>query len=158
LATTLARLFALLGPDRVGSPRPADEHRPESLVLVDYDPPPPPEIRTESRQGRGLLTIRVLRPPVALEVLTTDADDPPRGTTACAPREIASTLQEGDAKRPRIEGPIKVASGPWEIENEWWSAGAVEREYWDIELARGGLFRIFRQKTSGEWFADGVYD
>lgn len=159
LATTLARLFALLGPERVGSPRPVDGHRPESLVLVDYTPPPPPEIHHQPRQGRGLLTIRVLRPPVALEVLTTEPIDAGLASVSIAPREISSTLQEGEAKRPRIEGPIKVASGPWELENEWWSEGAaVEREYWDIELERGGLFRIFRQRTSGEWFADGVYD
>ena len=42
LATTLARLFALLGPDRVGSPRPVDGHRPERFALVDFSPPPPP--------------------------------------------------------------------------------------------------------------------
>jgi len=157
LATTLARLFALLGPDRVGSPRPVDGHRPESSTLVEYTPPPPPEIRTEPRQGRGLLTIRVLRPPVPLEVLTGPTG--PGGANApIAPREVSSTLQEGTTQRPRIEGRIKVASGPWGLEDEWWSAGAVEREYWDIELGRGDLLRIYRQTTSGEWFADGIYD
>ncbi len=157
LATTLARLFALLGPDRVGSPRPADDHRPEGSALVEYTPPPPPEVRPEPRQGRGLLTVRVLRPPIPLEVLT-DAKSPNGDDVTIAPREIASTLQEGTAKRPRIEGRIKVASGPWGLEDEWWSANATERDYWDIELARGGLYRIYRQRTSGEWFADGVYD
>ena len=75
-----------------------------------------------------------------------------------SPREVCSTLQEGSAKRPRIEGRIKVASGPWGLEDEWWSEGVIERDYWDIELTRGGLYRIYRQRTSGEWFADGVYD
>jgi len=58
LATTLARLFALLGPDRVGSPRPVDGHRPERFSLVEYTPPAPPEIRREPRAGRGLLAVR----------------------------------------------------------------------------------------------------
>ena len=157
LATTLARLFALLGPDSVGSPRPVDGHRPEGSTLVEYTPPPPPEVHTEPRQGRGLLAIRVLRPPVPLEVLT-GPTAPDEAAAPLVPCEVSSTLQEGTAKRPRIEGRIKVASGPWGLEDEWWSEGATERDYWDIELARGGLYRIYRQRTSGEWFADGVYD
>ena len=76
LATTIARLFTLLGPDRVGSPRAPDGHRPERLELVPYEPPPPPTRRQEPRKGMGLLTVRVLRPPVALEVLV--AGDAPR--------------------------------------------------------------------------------
>ncbi|MEJ2086433.1 MAG: hypothetical protein P8Y44_12275 [Acidobacteriota bacterium] len=35
---------------------------------------------------------------------------------------------------------------------------AIERDYWDIELAAGGLYRIYRQRRTGEWFADGIYD
>lgn len=149
LATTLARLFALLGSERVGSPRRVDGHRPGHAALVHYDPPPPPETRTEPRQGRGLLTVRVLRPPLALEVLS-DAQ--------ATPREVLSVVQEGTAKRPRIQGTIKVASGPWSLEEQWWSKQGVRRDYWDIELADGGLYRIFRQAATGEWFADGIYD
>ena len=156
LATTLARLFALLGPDRIGSPRPVDGHHPERSALVEYTPPPPPETRVEPRQGRGLLTVRVLRPPIPLEVLTETSaasESAPR-----APREVLSVIQEGTSRRPRIQGRIKVASGPWGLEGEWWSEGATERDYWDIELTRGGLYRIYCQRTSGDWFADGVYD
>ena len=72
--------------------------------------------------------------------------------------EIASVLREGSARRPRIEGRIRVASGPWRLEDEWWSEDAIERDYWDIELAGGGLYRIFRQRATGDWYADGVYD
>lgn len=147
LATTLARLFALLGPDRVGSPRAVDGHRPERFALVEYTPPPPPEIRREPRTGRGLLAVRVLRPPLNLEVI---ADD--------QPQEVRTIVSDESEKRPRIEGHVKVASGPWGLEEGWWSEDPVGREYWDVELAGGGIYRIYRDRASGEWFADGIYD
>ena len=40
LATTIARLVALLGADHVGSPRTVDGHRPERFAVADYSPPP----------------------------------------------------------------------------------------------------------------------
>jgi hypothetical protein len=51
-----------------------------------------------------------------------------------------------------------VAAGPWTLEEEWWTEEPVGREYWDVELAGGGLYRIFRDRASGEWYADGIYD
>ncbi len=69
LATTIARLAALLGADRVGSPRAVNGHRPERFTQVSYSPPPPPTLARPPRTGRGLLAVRVLRPPIALEVL-----------------------------------------------------------------------------------------
>ncbi|HEX2254432.1 MAG TPA: DNA polymerase Y family protein [Thermoanaerobaculia bacterium] len=178
LATSLARLFALLGPDRVGSPRAVDGHRPESFALVPFDPPPPPEVtpapRARSgegagtdgaadgsaggtgdataggtrRDGRGLLAVRVLRPAVELEVLVDETH----------PRSLAPVLREETAGRPQVQGRVRVASGPWTLEDEWWSEAPVARDYWDVELATGGIYRIYRDRTTGDWFADGVYD
>ncbi len=149
LATTLARLFALLGDGRVGSPRTVDSHRPERFSLVPFAPPPPPEARRPPRAGRGLLTVRVLRPPLALEVLTARGD---------RPASIRTLTGEEEAKRPRVAGEVRVASGPWGLEEEWWSDQPTARDYWDVELAGGGLYRIYRQRDGGEWFLDGVYD
>jgi len=152
LATTLARLFALLGADRVGSPRPVDGHRPERFSLAPFAPPPPPEIRREPRPGRGLLAVRVLRPAVALEVITKEGEEPDR-----PPVEIHSLASEDEKKRLRIEGQVKVASGPWGLEEGWWTEDPAGRDYWDVELT-GGIYRIFHERQTGEWFADGVYD
>jgi protein ImuB len=155
LATTLARLFALLGPGRVGSPRPVDGHRPERFALVDFSPPPPPATRREPRAGRGLLAVRVLRPPVEIEVLTSGAgeEDP-----EAPPVEIRSTPRAGEEKRPRVEGAVKVASGPWGLEEEWWAGDPAGRDYWDVEIAGRGLYRIYRERATGAWYADGIYD
>ncbi|HEY0783075.1 MAG TPA: hypothetical protein VGE98_11505, partial [Thermoanaerobaculia bacterium] len=152
LAATLARLFALLGPDRVGSPRPVDGHRPERFQLVEFAPPPPPLVRRPQRAGRGLMAARVLRPAIEVEVLT---EGP--GAEA-SPLEVRPLPSEEGERRPRVEGRVKVASGPWGLEEEWWTDGPTGRDYWDVELAGSGLYRLFRDRETGGWFADGVYD
>ncbi len=158
LAATLARLFALLGADRVGSPRPVDGHRPERFALVDFSPPPPPEARREPRAGRGLLAVRVLRPPIEIEVLTAGSAGAEDAGPETPPVEIRSTPGAEEEKRPRVEGAVKVASGPWGLEEEWWAEDPAGRDYWDVEIAGRGLYRIYRERATGAWYADGIYD
>ena len=157
LATTLARLFALLGPERVGSPRPADAWRPESTTLAVYEPPPPPELelREPEARGRGLLAVRTLRPPLPVEVLLGDES---AGRRSGQPAEVRAVVAEESARRPRIHGRIRVASGPWRLEERWWEQQPVSRDYWDVELGDGGLYRLYRDRGSGDWFVDGIYD
>lgn len=57
-----------------------------------------------------------------------------------------------------IHGQVRVAAGPWSLEESWWTETPVERDYWDVELSDGGLYRIFRDRRSDAWFADGLYD
>jgi protein ImuB len=209
LAATVARLFALLGPGRVGSPRPVDGHRPERMALVEYaPPPPPPQIRRDPRRtvGRGLLAVRVVRPAVEIEVLVSEtpeahATSKARETSEAAatteiagrpaeltthpelpelqefpelpglselpeigepcllpPVEIRPVTREDTAGRLRIAGRVKVAAGPWGLEDEWWTPSPTGRDYWDVELSTGGLYRIFRDRAAGAWYVDGVYD
>jgi len=57
-----------------------------------------------------------------------------------------------------LSGSIRVASGPWSLEESWWSETPADRDYWDIELSDGALYRIYRDRKTGTWFADGIYD
>ena len=166
LATTIARLAALLGSNRVGSPRAIDGHRPERFTDTGYAPPPPPHTRLAPREGRGLLGVRVLRPAVALEVLTS----PDVGAGLAPARSSTSDARAGGHKgrpyelksapdaAPPISGSVRVAAGPWSLEDGWWTEAHADRDYWDVELSDGGLYRIYREREADAWFADGVYD
>ncbi|MEJ2581552.1 MAG: DNA polymerase Y family protein, partial [Acidobacteriota bacterium] len=200
LAGTLAHLAARIGPEHVGSPRSVDGHLPERYRTEPFDPPPAPRLRRPPRRGRGLLVVRVLRPPVPIEVITETNEElgmrneecppsPPRTETTeryttqehslsvaeggrgviptssfltphsgpLGPVRLMSVASEPGAT-PRIQGLVRVAAGPWTLEDGWWSDQPVERDYWDVELSGGGLYRIYLDRTSGEWFADGMYD
>jgi len=160
LATTIARLAALLGSGRVGSPRALDGHRPERFTNTGYAPPPSPHMRLAPRNGRGLLGVRVLRPALPLEVLM-EGSRPPlpagegRGEGALRPISLKTLAPDA---APPIAGSVRVAAGPWSLEDGWWTEAPADRDYWDVELSDGGLYRIYRERSAGAWFADGVYD
>ena len=151
LATTLARLFALLGPEGSGSPRPVDSYLPDRFRLVDFAPPAPPETRSETTSGKGLLAVRVLRPAVPLEVESPPESDSRYPTII---RQVASACGPDVA----IQGKVHVASGPWRLEEDWWSEAPADRDYWDVELSDGGVYRLFRDRRTDDWYADGIYD
>ena len=173
LATTIARLASLLGADRVGSPRAVDGHRPERFVSSAYEPPPPPEVARRASAGRGLLAVRVLRPPVELEVMTETPPHPSRPLASRLPplpvtgegrgeggedRLRLLSIKSVNGSAPEISGSVRVAAGPWSMEEGWWSDAPAARDYWDVELSEGGLYRIYRDRACNAWFADGVYD
>lgn len=193
LATTLARLFALLGDDKVGAPAEAEVHEPGRFALHPFAPPPPPAERRKPPRHRGLLAVRALRPPLALTVTVartttgheTDGDPGSGGEDGeeAAPRHVETVESKPDGddtshphaqghrnttgspgnrlprrSRPRIHGRVRVAAGPWTVSEGWWTDRPIDRVYWDIELDHGDIYRIYRDRETGQWFADGIYD
>jgi protein ImuB len=164
LATTIAKLVALLGDGRVGMPMTVDGHLPERFAITDFDPPPPPDMRRKPSRARGLLAVRTFRPPIAIEVTTRETSDKeiqiasirsvanshtPLPTPHSPKRiEVGATIE--------ISGTVRICSGPWRVEEGWWSDRPDVREYWDIELERGGVYRVFR--GAAEWFVDARYE
>ncbi|HYS56119.1 MAG TPA: DNA polymerase Y family protein [Thermoanaerobaculia bacterium] len=135
LATTIARLISMLGQERVGMPVTVDGYLPERHAVGDFAPPPPPDTRRTPPRARGLLAGRTFRPPIPVEVIT-DGD------------KIASLRGEN------IEGSVRVCSGPWRIEEGWWRDAPAQREYWDVELWEGGIYRLYQAASSSDWFVD----
>jgi protein ImuB len=138
LATTLARLGALCGADRVGAPAVVDSHRPGAAAVAPFTlaetsgPPAPPAPETACR-----LVVRAIRPPRPLEVFC-DRDRP------------------DFVRGPGLGGRVISVAGPWRIVAEWWSETACARDYYDLELSDGGVYRCFRE--ADRWAVDGIYD
>jgi protein ImuB len=53
-------------------------------------------------------------------------------------------------------GEITRRRGPWRRSGEWWKPERWAGEEWDVELERGGLFRL--SLRAGQWWVEGMYD
>ncbi|MGH7898169.1 MAG: DNA polymerase Y family protein, partial [Candidatus Binatia bacterium] len=144
LDLTVARLAALAGAERVGSPRPIDGHRPEAFVLERLSPGKS-VARAAVANGHRPLALRAFRPPAVLEVMC-DRDRPDFVRSSSAPVTA------------RFSGRVVQLAGPWRLSGEWWRESSYARDYYDAELSDGCVYRIYREQRSGEWYADGVYD
>lgn len=136
-AETLARVAALVGSDRVGTPQLEDTHRPDAVKLVAPHAviPPPAEAPLHPTIG---LPLRRFRPPLPARLEFTEG----RATYLWT---------------ERVHGEISAQRGPWPMSGEWWQADrAWARHEWDIELADGGLYRLLR--THDTYFLEGEYD
>jgi protein ImuB len=132
---TLARLSALLGAERVGTPILEDSHRPDVVKLV----PPDFEGAPVALRGANALAatpIRRLRPPLAARV---------EGTAA--PVSIQCAL---------ANGRLQMAVGPWRASGHWWEPAAWERDEWDVVTRDGKVLRLVRQADG--WFVEGILD
>jgi len=151
LHVVLARLAAMCGPERVGTLAPRNSHLPDAIQLGPFNPAP-----AAARNGGGTaqyaqLAIRAMRPPRAAEVLWV------RG----APQFV-----RGDG----FGGRVVSCAGPWRIidaaafdrtvgiSGGERNAPGGARDYYDAALEDGGVYRLFCDLSSGEWYVDGIYD
>ncbi len=149
LEITMARLRATVGEQdeqgrgRVGFPAVIDSHKPDSFQVLPFDAE-----RKDTRKGTPAtplprFVLRVFRPPVTARV-ELKCDVP------------AAVVFSG--KRVKVTN----ASGPWRSSGSWWDkAEEWQREEWDVELnlnGGAGIYRIFRELPSGQWFVEGMYD
>ena len=137
-AETLARAVAIVGSGRVGTPHLDNTHRPDAVTLA------PPAASVEASEPtndfwlRGL-ALRRFRPafPAKVEL------------AGCAPAYIWTEV---------VQGVVRATQGPWRSSGGWWDpTHAWEREEWDVELATGGVYRVFK-RPEGSWFLEGEYD
>jgi len=132
LELTVARLKAIVGPDRVGTPALLDTHRPDAFrmtpAFVPSAPPAAPKFR---------LAIRLFRPPRAARVALASG----------YPSFVAAGA---------IRGKILDLAGPWRTSGDWWTADPWLRDEWDVALSDGALYRLYCDPRG--WFVEGSYD
>jgi protein ImuB len=166
LEVTLARLRAAVGEkdeqarQRVGFPMVMDSHRPGSFqVLLLSAEANPAGSKSRSSSHRELtcclpapqLVLRWFRPPLAAWVECSP--------TAPGWAQPTAIIFSG------VKAFVVQASGPWRGSGAWWDhAGQWQREEWDVHLRfincndAFGLYRIFRDLQSQQWFVEGMYD
>ena len=138
LSTLVARLGALMGSDRVGSPALADSHDERSNFT--QTPLNVLQERTNSqRESTNPLRDRTNRPLGFRRIRTTPA--------------IRLECTNG---RPTAN----AAAGPWRSSGRWWrrDGSAWDRDTWDLQMASGELLRVSRNRRSKNWEMEGTYD
>jgi protein ImuB len=141
LAETMARLHEWTAAGRAGAPALVDTHRPGAFVMETFAPGPvgaAPGGAAVTGPPGPRLALRAFRPPRPAQV----------ALHAGAP----AFLSAGS-----VRGAVIDRAGPWRASGDWWDV-AWSREEWDVSLAAGGLYRIFRDRLRDEWFVEGELD
>jgi protein ImuB len=55
-----------------------------------------------------------------------------------------------------LSGRVVSCAGPWRLSSEWWHEGAYARDYYDVQLSDGGVYRVYQDRD--RWFVAGSYD
>jgi len=160
LAVTLAKLTALCGDDRVGAPVVADSHDPAAYGMQPYAAASPKSQVPNPKSGSSAVSLgtwdvglgtrmalRAMRPARLLEVF----EDAGR-------LDFVRLAAAGKGDSYRCQGRVVSAAGPWRVQAEWWKESAFHRDYYDVQLSDGAVYRIFFDRTHAQWFVDGVYD
>jgi hypothetical protein len=68
-------------------------------------------------------------------------------------------VEAADERPTRVGAyPVLACAGPWHASGEWWDTGAWAREEWDVMLGDGALCRVVRDRFTGHWYLDALYD
>jgi len=151
LYETLARLVALLGSDRVGTPVLEETHRPDAFhlepfswefggmtsVSSHYSSDATERVPPISINGQSGAALRRFRPNIAASVLLADEQ----------PIHLRSA---------QMSGAVSGQRGPYRASGNWWDEKIWSRSEWDLELENNVLVRCHQ---SGQiWEIDGIYD
>jgi protein ImuB len=157
VSTLMARLGALMGEGRCGSPALVDSWRPGVFSMAPFAPVDGGAEGREGREGRTLaVALKRFRFAVPARVQVEDGQ-PVRVSTE---------------RRGLGGGRIEKCAGPWRTSGEWWLSDGTggtgktggtgeapwDRDEWDVTVGDGATYRIFRERDTNAWFIDGVLD
>jgi len=172
LYETLARLVALLGSDRVGTPVLEETHRPDAFHLEPFSWEQPGGTTSVSSHYSSDATERV--PPISINGQSRAA------LRRFRPNIAASVLlAEGQPihlRSGQVSGAVSGQRGPYRASGNWWGEKIWSRSEWDLELENNVLVRCHQSPPSlklpptlasarragvagvEKWEIDGIYD
>lgn len=140
LDVTIARLKAIAGEDRVGSPVLEDTHRSGSFRMEGFSVS---GVSAGSKASRPRMALRRMRPPVPVRVQL--------HTTKPA------AFRDADGNHE-----ITAAYGPWRSRGCWWSTVGWDEEEWDVlaQAGNGGAVAclLVQDRRKREWRLEAYYD
>jgi hypothetical protein len=171
LSTLMARLGALIGEGRCGSPAVVDTWQPGAFAMKPFAPRDIQRSEVGSRKSGKhdrvlsasdighptsdfrlpasvVMSLRRCRIPIPARVRVEDG------------RPVRVTLH----RRGLSGGRVEMAAGPWRTSGNWWvgeasGAGRVwNRDEWDVTLHDGATYRMFHERDTDGWFLDGIVD
>jgi protein ImuB len=141
LSETLARLTALLGADRVGTPVLEETHRPDAFRMEPFSwdaaesALPSGELPDALRTAHTTTALRRFRPVAPASVFISE---------------------NWHLQSEKIRGKVVDQRGAYLLSGNWWDEKSWERTEWDLQLGNGSLVRA--HKSQRTWKIDGVYD
>jgi protein ImuB len=135
LYETLARLTALLGADRVGTPGLVETHRPDAFRMEAFMWHGLPAHVPSARIPMPRFALRRFRPPAAATIFTS---------------------QDRHLQSDKVAGQIVDQRGPYFLSGNWWDEKAWACGEWDVQMENGELIRV--HEAEGAWKVDGIYD
>jgi protein ImuB len=163
VSTLMARLHALMGETRCGSPATVDSWEPGAFAVKTFARDALSAIEGRcvvEAKAAPAVALRRFRQPVPIRVHVKDGK----------PSSV-STFQRGLSG-----GVVDSFAGPWRTSGGWWleasrsgpraesrepganTRTSWDRDEWDVALAEGPTYRLFRERYSDKWFLEGVVD
>jgi protein ImuB len=161
LYETLARLSALLGSDRVGTPIKEETHRPDAFRMEPFEWSPRCE---PHRQSTGTIAGET---PATTVKNPSSSPSPQNGEKGSTRRVVLRrfrpvlsasvfTSQDRHLQGGNIAGKVVDQSGPFLLSGNWWDEKSWMRAEWDMQLENGDLVRVHEAEAT--WKVDGIYD
>jgi len=166
LSETLARLTALLGVDRVGTPVLDETHRPDAFHIEPFSwhfsnqptveaAVPGGSASDAVRTPHTTIALRRFRPAVSASVFLSEN----------IPAHLRSANPFG-CRSGQANGKVAEQRGPYLASGNWWDETAWARAEWDLQLENEVLLRCYQSPPSlrsgvagvEKWEVDGIYD
>ncbi len=133
---TLSRVAGIVGEDRVGRPVLEEDGRPDGVRMEELLASVPPVKELDLGRMFGM-PLRRYRPGLGAAV------------------EFQGRLPVW-IQSVEVSGFVKAARGPWLHSGHWWEGeGSWNRVEWDVELNKGGVYRICKDEDG--WKVEGSY-